>query len=159
MARLVLPSEKYRTTYCETKRANTAVQNADWNTFQVEQFDEYVAYIRKLALGKDIGKATPQSRYWLIDGEKFIGEIHIRHRPSGQVIPSHIYYEIAPQYRGQGYGKLILKLGLRKVKKLRLHTVTIVCHKENVASRRIIESNGGVLREEIDSQYVFAVFV
>ena len=78
--------------------------------------------------------------------------LQLRHEPShGVGIPetmsSHIYYEISSEYRSKGYGKMILSLGLEKAKEIGLSEVFITCMEDNVASRKIIESNGGTFVE------------
>jgi len=47
-----------------------------------------------------------------------------------------------------GYGTEILRFGLRKAKNIGLKSVYINCAKGNVASIKIIENNGGVLRKK-----------
>jgi len=96
----------------------------------------------------------PTSEYELLDDDQKVGFIQIRHRPSGakEVPPnmaSHIYYEIYPPYRGKGYGKQILKLGLNEARKIGLKEVLLTCYEENVASKKIIEANGGTLVESM----------
>lgn len=76
--------------------------------------------------------------------------IQIRHQPShSQEVPSsfsnHIYYEIKPEFRGRGFGREILKLGIGEAKKIGLKKIVITCYEENIASKKIIERNNGVL--------------
>lgn len=61
---------------------------------------------------------------------------------------SHIYYEIDPAFRGKGYGKLILKSGLEEARKIGLQELLITCDDENIASKKIIEANGGIFIEK-----------
>jgi predicted acetyltransferase len=61
---------------------------------------------------------------------------------------NHIYYEINPEYRGKGYGKKILTLGLEKAQELGLDEIYITCMEDNLASKKIIEANGGVFVQE-----------
>ncbi len=62
---------------------------------------------------------------------------------------SHIYYEIAPAYRGKGCGREMLRLGFLEAKKIGLEEVIITCNEDNVASRKIIEANGGLFVSKI----------
>jgi len=57
----------------------------------------------------------------------------------------HTGYEIRPSQRGRGYGTAILKLALPKAKEIGLNRVLLTCDETNIASRKIIEKNGGVL--------------
>ncbi len=95
----------------------------------------------------------PTSQYDLMKDAHKIGMLQIRHRAShNDAVPphmaSHIYYEIDPAYRGQGYGKKILELGLREAKNIGLEEVFITCCEDNLASKAIIEANGGIFLEE-----------
>jgi len=56
-----------------------------------------------------------------------------------------IGYDIAPSFRRNGYGKTILKLALTKAKALGLHKILLTADEDNIASRKIIESNSGKL--------------
>jgi predicted acetyltransferase len=102
---------------------------------------------------KDTSEILPTSEYELFDEDILVGKIQIRHKPShGVGIPesmaSHIYYEIIPEYRSQGYGKQILALGLEEAKKFGLKEVFITCTEDNLGSKKIIEANGGVFIED-----------
>jgi predicted acetyltransferase len=95
---------------------------------------------------------VPASTYMLIDqSNEIYGFINIRHRLNDDLLlyNGNIGYGIKPSKRLQGYGKLILKLGLEKAKELGLHKVLITCNEENIASRKTIEANHGVLENKI----------
>jgi predicted acetyltransferase len=91
--------------------------------------------------------------YALFDDDKEIGLLQIRLKPShSPKVPndfaSHIYYEIKPIFRNKGYGRKILELGLQEVKKLGLGKVVLTCDENNRASRKIIETNGGIFKDD-----------
>lgn len=46
-----------------------------------------------------------------------------------------------------GYGTSLLKLALKKAKRLGLKSIVLTCDERNVASRKIIERNGGILEK------------
>lgn len=103
----------------------------------------------KLILNNITGN-LPTSNFELIDGEKNIGKLQLRHTPSrSEFVPegfeNHIYYEIQSEFRMKGYGKQILKLGLDEARKIGLKKVILSCNDTNIASQKIIESNGGML--------------
>ncbi len=86
------------------------------------------------------------------NGEK-VGFIQIRHAPSRSTelpasLASHIYYEVEPPHLKKGYGFDILRLGLGEAKNIGLREIILTCDAENVASKKIIERNGGVFLEE-----------
>ena len=101
---------------------------------------------------KETSGKLPTSEYDLFDENIIVGKIQIRHKPShGAGIPesmsSHIYYEIAPEFRQRGYGKQILALGLEKAAEIGLEQIIITCTDDNIGSKKIIENNGGTFIE------------
>jgi predicted acetyltransferase len=83
----------------------------------------------------------PGFRLWLWDTE-FCGSIGLRSHVLG-----HIGYAVVPWKEGRGYAKLALKLMLEHARAQGLEYVEITTDPNNVASRRVIEANGGVLIE------------
>ena len=51
----------------------------------------------------------------------------------------------AKSYRNMGYGTIMLALALDQCKKLGMTSICINCNDKNIASKRIIEKNGGKL--------------
>lgn len=88
---------------------------------------------------------VPETIYWLADGERFLGRLELRHRLHQPVndIGGHIGYAIRPGQRRRGYGHAILKLGLQKAAWHGLSDVLLTCDPDNIASKKIIEKNGG----------------
>ena len=88
---------------------------------------------------------VPQTVYWLVDGKNFLGKLSIRHKLTKYLknFGGHIGYYIRPSQRGKGYGREILRLGLKKAKLLGIKNVLITCSIKNDPSRRVIEGNGG----------------
>ncbi|GAC1518281.1 MAG: hypothetical protein NVS3B14_20500 [Ktedonobacteraceae bacterium] len=62
----------------------------------------------------------------------------------------HIGYEIRPSRRRQGSGKIILTYGLDRAKDFGLKRVLLTCDEDNLGSRRIIESHGGMLENIVE---------
>src|SRR5688500_7227679 len=87
---------------------------------------------------------------WLWDGE-FAGSIGMRWQPGTTTLPrhclGHIGYAIVPCRKGRGYGTIALRLMLVEAKSIGLPHVEITTDPDNVASRRVIEANGGTLVE------------
>jgi predicted acetyltransferase len=92
-----------------------------------------------------------ETTFWLIDGATFIGRLSLRHELNAALTQhgGHIGYEIRPTKRRQGYGTLALKLGLMEARQRSLPRVLITCDDTNLASARIIESNGGLLENTV----------
>ena len=66
----------------------------------------------------------------------------------------HIGYGIAPQYRGKGYGKELLKLLLRKADEMGIDKVLVTIHLDNRASLAVALANGGAIAEQTDERFL-----
>ncbi|MDY3903009.1 GNAT family N-acetyltransferase [Peptoniphilus sp.] len=90
--------------------------------------------------------------FWLIDKEKFIGEINIRHELNSFLINygGNIGYEIRHSECFKGYGTKMLSMALIYCKEtLNLNKVLITCDDDNIGSIKIIETNGGILENKV----------
>ena len=58
---------------------------------------------------------------------------------------SQIFYKIRKSERKKGYGTRMLELALIECRKLGFQKVRINCDDNNVASKKVIEKNGGVI--------------
>lgn len=100
---------------------------------------------------------VPCATYWLIDNEKSVlGVIRIRKKLSSEIlrdIIGNIGYDISPLKRDKGYGKIILKLGIEKAKKLNITPILVTCDVNNVASKKVIEENGGIFENEVNDRW------
>jgi predicted acetyltransferase len=100
----------------------------------------------------------PGYRRWLWDGE-FCGSIGFRWQRGTEALPphclGHIGYAVVPWKRRRGYATLALREVLRDVSAEGLRHVEITTDPANVASRRVIESAGGVLVEEFVTPAAF----
>lgn len=94
---------------------------------------------------------VPQTYRWLVDGDRYIGRVSIRHELNDRLLAwgGHIGYEIRPSERRKGYGTAALRLGLVEARQLGLERVLVTCDAGNTGSRKIIERNGGVLENEV----------
>jgi predicted acetyltransferase len=92
----------------------------------------------------------PGYRCWMWDGE-FCGVIGFRWQPGTTDLPAHclghIGYSVVPWKRGRGYATQALRDFLPQVGLEGLPFVEITTDPANIASQRVIESNGGVLVE------------
>lgn len=111
-------------------------------------FESFVEREKGKARGENLKPGyIPETRFWLVMGDEYIGELGIRHYLTEHLLKmgGHVGYVIRPSKRKQGYGKLILKLGLEKAKEMGFEKVLLTCDITNDGSRKIIEGNGGVL--------------
>jgi predicted acetyltransferase len=161
MAFLTEPSESYRASYLqalaefEAEGRNSAEGAA--RRFDLKEvaahFDRFVQYLRDQA---DPTKVKPgwvtSSEFWLIEEDAYVGGLTLHHTLDEFLfqVGGHIGYEIRPKRRRQGYGRLILQLGLEQAKALGLERVLLACDEHNLASRKIILANRGVLENIIE---------
>ena len=78
-------------------------------------------------------------------------EIDIRHTLNDNYFSrlGHIAYYIKLEERNKGYATETLKLALEKLKnEYKVNKVLITCLKDNIASRKVIEANGGIFEKE-----------
>ena len=100
------------------------------------------------------GRAVPRLpgySQWMWDGE-FCGSIGLRWQPGTTELPpyclGHIGYSVVPWKRQRGYATRALHLLLPQAKSEGLAYVEITTDADNIASQRVIESNGGRLIEQ-----------
>jgi predicted acetyltransferase len=88
---------------------------------------------------------------WMWDGE-FCGTISLRWQPGTEALPpyclGHIGYMVVPWKRQRGYATRALGYMLEEAKAEGLRYVEITARPDNLASRRVIEANGGIFVEE-----------
>ena len=87
---------------------------------------------------------------WMWDGE-FCGTIGFRWQPGTNELPphclGHVGYSVVPWKRRRGYATRALQLLLPQAKEEALSCIELTTDADNIASRRVIEANGGKLIE------------
>jgi predicted acetyltransferase len=117
-------------------------------------FDQYRQFIEEKIRDKDEKTVrsgfAPQTIFWLYDGDEAVGLSTMRHHLHDRyrVNCGHIGFAIRKNARGKGYGKSILRLTIAEIRKIGVKDISLICKPSNTASRKIIESNGGVLERE-----------
>jgi len=93
----------------------------------------------------------PGYQKWIWDGE-FCGTVGVRWQPGTEALPptclGHIGYSVVPWKQRRGYGKAALHEILKDISEQGLRYAEVTTAPDNIASRKVIESNGGVLVEE-----------
>jgi predicted acetyltransferase len=89
----------------------------------------------------------PSRLFWII-GREFSGSINLRWVQGTEELPAHclghIGYSIVPWQQRRGYATRALALVLPVARTLGLKRVSLTCDDDNVASRKVIQANGGV---------------
>ncbi len=152
---LVLPSEEYKESFIEAlaeqPEGEKSRLNGDKQGKYDGDFDAFLASLKDAREGKNLPEGyVPQTVYWIVDGNKFIGRVAIRHMLNDHltILGGHIGYAIRPTERNKGYGSLALKLALPKARELGIEKALVTCAKGNLASKKIIEKNGGIFEDE-----------
>jgi len=140
-----------------------AEENGYHNGIRGLSYEEYKLWLlearaESLQEGLIDGWKVPQTIYWLyVDGIP-VGKGDIRHfltdalRKGG----GNIGYTIAPDQRGKGCGKLLLKLLLKEASNMGLDKVLLTIRSHNSASLGVAKANGGVVEHtENDYSYVW----
>ena len=133
-----------------------AEQNGFQNNFNGMSYDEFknelvVRNDESKNLNVGVGR-VPQTMYWLYVDDKPVGFIKIRHYLNDYLEKrgGHMGYTISPKYQSRGYATKMVELALIEAKKLGIGNLLITCEKDNLASRRVAEKNGGILESDVE---------
>ncbi len=102
---------------------------------------------------------VPQTVLWWADSDEYLGRINIRHALNRGLLRrgGNIGYEVRPSVRRRGHATAMLAAALPLAGALGIREARIDCDVTNVASRRVIEKNGGVFEREEAGSYYFLV--
>jgi predicted acetyltransferase len=103
---------------------------------------------------------VPATEFWWVEGATFLGSVGIRHELSEllETWGGHIGYAVRPSARRQGHASAMLAGALDYVRaNLPLERVMLTVELRNEGSIRVIEKNGGVLRDEVDNPWLKGV--
>lgn len=139
----------------EIPRDENGLQNKA-NGLSFEEFQTWLAAKARDAQQQGIvdGWKVPSTTFWLYADGIPVGFGSVRHclTESLRKAGGHIGYGIAPQFRGKGYGKAILKLLLAKASEMGIEKVLLTIHSDNAASQAVALANGGVITEQTDER-------
>lgn len=100
----------------------------------------------------------PGFELWMWDGA-FCGRIQLRWQPGTTELPptclGHIGYSVVPWRRGRGHATTALRRLLPLAREVGLPWVEVTTDVDNVASRRVVLANGGILVEQFTKPEVF----
>ena len=125
-------------------------RNEDLDATSLTRTDRFTKYVASLRA--DERPDTPRPRGWVpattlwyVDDEEYLGTLQIRHQLTRHLrrVGGHIGYEVRPSARRQGHATRMLELALPYAKRLGIDPALVTCDATNVASRKVIEANGG----------------
>ena len=145
MPELVRPTITVRDSFLAGERAACAVDGtpSQWLDHAEADFAAYVAASRE---DREMW-GVPTTSLWYVSGEVYLGSLAIRHQLTRELRRDggHIGYNVVPEHRRQGHATAMLAGALILCRPFGLTKVLVTCDDTNIASRRVIEANGGVL--------------
>ena len=147
---MVRPDVKYKRGFLQAVRELRAEGHHRYRDVDVEALDrDFESFIAAELNDEPSANRVPDTIYWLVENDEFIGRISLRHYLNDFLrrYGGHIGYEVRPSRRQQGHGTHMLALLLEKARQRGMDRVMLTCDVNNVGSRRIIEANGGVLED------------
>jgi predicted acetyltransferase len=126
-----------------------------------EGFAEYVGWLRSQAL-EDSPRPeghVPSTTLWWVQDDDYLGRVAIRHRLTAHLLElgGHIGYDVRPSARRRGNATAMLRAALSVARGLGIASALVTCDVTNVASRKVIEANGGILDDQRDEKLRFWV--
>ncbi|QYC42183.1 Acetyltransferase (GNAT) family protein [Nonomuraea coxensis DSM 45129] len=158
MARFVDPDSGFRTSFLAAIAEFRA--DPDYPVPWFVQDVDAAALVEPAAfeayVGRVLGERTPagvregfvpMTTLWWVDGDRFLGRLAVRHRltPALSELGGHIGYDVRPAARRRGHATAMLRAALPIARALGIGEALVMCDLSNVASRRVIEANGGRL--------------
>jgi len=149
---LVSPAEWLRASFLRAMREFQAEGLSWWIGGDLEIAErDFAAFVaKKLADARRTSEAVvPKTHLWAVADEQFVGRISIHHALTDalRIEGGHIGYDTVPSARGRGVATEMLRQALPVARALELREILVTCDDTNAASIRVIEKNGGSLRE------------
>jgi len=113
----------------------------------------FTAYVEQV-LGESERPRKPgfvrQTTWWWIEGTDYLGRISLRHELTEHLreVGGHIGYDVRSSRRREGHATRMLAAVLPEVSALGVDPALVTCDVDNLASRKVIERNGGVLEDQ-----------
>ncbi|ORT46919.1 GNAT family N-acetyltransferase [Frankia sp. KB5] len=120
----------------------------DFEDLEIHEPAAFAAYVAALRRDHDLwpSSVTPDLLliFWWIDGPEYLGRLSVRPIPTPELAEyGHIGYDIKPSARRCGHGTAMLRAALPIVNRLGVDPALLTSRTRNIASRRMIEANGG----------------
>jgi predicted acetyltransferase len=149
--KLVRPSIEHIASYFDFIEEMRANGDTIWPSRVASEGESAEAFVAKL-LAKETHAEAPavcESVHWAIDdAERVVGVIALRHTLTEKLarFGGHVGYEVRPSARRRGVATEMIRALLRSERARSMGRILITCAPTNIASRRAIEANGGVLQ-------------
>lgn len=180
MPLLVLPDAAFARTYVAAmaefvaegrggEETRVGQDRAEWGSswHTAAGFGAFAAAVRAEAdpaTPRPPGRVPESTLWWVETGPEapeptYLGGIRIRHHLTAYLreVGGHIGYDVRPSRRREGHATRMLRAALPHAYALGITSALITCDTDNVASRRVIEANGGVLEDQRGEKLRFRV--
>ena len=130
------------------------------NGMSYEQYQNWLIEQDHWSRGEKLPEGfVAQTIYWLFNEDDPIGIGKIRHSltESSMRIGGNIGYAIDPLQRGKGYASFLLKELIKKADLLGISQIMLTVEKYNLASKKVIEKNKGILINETNERWYFTI--
>lgn len=121
--------------------------------FQFEENKSFRSYLNKVEGWKyGMENFVPASYLVAVVDNEIVGRVSIRHKLNDflKQYGGHVGYAVIPSQRRKGYATEILRQSLSICADIGLEKIMISCDVGNVASRKVIERNGGVYQRDTE---------
>ena len=123
----------------------------EW-TGRWESDEGFAAYVAEKVAERDgvVRKDwVPCTSLWWVDDTGYIGRMSIRHELNDWLreVGGHIGYDVRRSRRREGHATAMLAEALKVARGLGIEQALLTCDDDNIASRLVIERNGGVLED------------
>ena len=139
---LVIPNKRYYKSYVEAIK-EYKVHNIEEYSFYFTSEDTIFEEYEASRLGIDLPENyVPGTYLWMVNGDKFIGEICIRHSLTNDLLRfgGHIGYGVRYSDWNRGFGTIMLSKALIYAKEvIGLERVLLTCNEKNIGSANLIE--------------------
>ena len=127
----------------------------DYPKYYNDNFEEFLNEISRFKNGIDLPDGYISTiTYWIVNTKnEILGTIRYREKLNEYTMidGGHIGYDISPSKRNLGYGTIMLKLLLDKLREENVSNVLLTVEVDNIASIKVIENNGGVFEDIVFS--------
>ncbi len=163
MAQLHLPDVRFRRSFLQAMQEFVDEGRAGDDTMVGSELAAYGAtwgsdagfatYVQELRAEADRPRKpgfVPCTTWWWTEGDEYVGRVAVRHELTEHLLEvgGHIGYDVRRSRRGEGQATAMLRAVLPEANALGIDPALITCDADNIASRRVIEANGGVLEDQ-----------
>ena len=133
----------------------------EWHGVSRELFERVLRQMIACAKGEGIPEGyVPMTYLFLWDDNTIVGQFRIRHYLNDSLRngAGHIGYFIKKEFRGKGYGKEGLRQTLQIARTMiPEEEIYLQVNKDNPASLRVVQQNGGYIEHESEEKYFLRI--